>query len=229
MKKLAFISDVHANLEALTAVLDTLGEEELVCLGDSVGYGASPNEVVGVLRKRASLVLLGNHDNAALAGDVSLFNPRAAMGAQWTARELTPESRGFLASKPSMMEAVFEGVRFRLVHGSPDDPLREYVDPLTHSKLFGHYLTKLGVGAIALGHTHIPYTWTGTEGTVFNPGSVGQPRDGDWRASFALVTVQERRVTVEHRRVAYDWELAAQKIRDAGLPEQFASRLSQGF
>ncbi|HYA56752.1 MAG TPA: metallophosphoesterase family protein, partial [Nitrososphaerales archaeon] len=113
-------------------------------------------------------------------------------------------------------------------HGSPDDRLWEYVDPRTHSDLFGFYLSKLGVGLIGLGHTHVPYVWKEKGRVVFNPGSVGQPRDGDPRASFAVLSVDEQEVRVGVRRVAYDIKKAASRIREAGLPESHATRLFSG-
>ena len=111
---------------------------------------------------------------------------------------------------------------------SPDNHLGEYVDPRTDSDLFGHFLGRLGVQLMGLGHTHIPYAWKEEEGVVFNPGSVGQPRDGDWRASYALITVDGREIDVEIKRVEYDVERAASKIREAGLPESHAARLLAG-
>ena len=228
MPSVAFISDVHSNLEALEAVLASLGKEELYCLGDVVGYGANPNEVVGLLRERGAQVVMGNHDYAAATGDAGSFNPRAAMAAKWTSRQLTEANLDYLRRLPKERNLEFGGVKFCVVHGSPDDPLWEYVDPATHSQLFGHYLRKLGVMGLALGHTHIPYSWKGTEGEVFNPGSVGQPRDGDWRASFAVGDFEGGAIELEHRRVEYDVEGAAEKIIRAGLPEPLAARLRTG-
>ncbi len=224
----AFVSDVHSNLEALRSVLAAVGGLPLYCLGDTVGYGASPNEVVELLRERGAVMLMGNHDYAAVTGDASLFNARAAIGAKWTLDRLTSENRKFLGSLPTTVRTSLAGVPAFLTHGSPDSPLWEYVDPSTHEALFGHYLTKLGVKICGVGHTHLPFVWRGADGTVFNPGSVGQPRDGDWRASYALVTVDGGEAAVSTARVEYDASLAARKILDAGLPEQFASRLVAG-
>ena len=224
----AVISDVHANFEALESVMADLGGMDVVCLGDSVGYGANPNEVLKIVRSRASTVLLGNHDYAALTGKTSMFNARAAMGVEWTRKRLDEDSRGYLGTLRASTPASLSGIQAFLAHGSPDDPLWEYVLPASHENLFGHYLSKTGVGAIALGHTHVHFAWRGKEGVVFNPGSVGQPRDGDWRASYAVVEKSAGELRVQHRRVEYDLEKAQKKIRDAGLPEDFASRLSFG-
>ncbi len=225
--KVAVISDVHANLEALRAVLAEIDAEETYCLGDLVGYGAQPNEVVRAVRLGGAKCVLGNHDWAALTGDTSMFNARAAMSSVWTRKTLSAETVEFLRSLPQELRPEVK-VPAYFAHGSPDDRLWEYVDPRTHSDLFGHYLDRLKVHVIGLGHTHVPYVWREDGRTVFNPGSVGQPRDGDWRASFAELTITGREVGVEVRRVRYDREAAASKIREAGLPEVFAERLATG-
>ena len=228
MKRLAVISDVHSNLEALEAVLRETGELQTICLGDLVDYGANPNEVIELVRRRGIRTIMGNHDWAAVTGEVSLFNPRAAMSSVWTRKQISVENFEFLRGLSAELRDSLAGTRAYFTHGSPDDKLWEYVDPRTHSALFGHYLAKLGVKMIGLGHTHIPYVWPEAGGIVFNPGSVGQPRDGNPKAAYALVEVVEVKVDVELRRVAYDVEKAASKIRRAGLPEPHAARLFSG-
>ncbi len=228
MRKFAVISDVHANLEALTEVLRHLEGTEVYCLGDLVDYGAEPNEVIEMIRKRGVRSIVGNHDVAALTGDTSPFNPRAAMSSKWTSSRLTSDSVAYLRGLPQELRLSFEDVDIYFTHGSPDDRLWEYVDPRTHSELFGYYLGKTRAALIGLGHTHIPYVWKATEGVVFNPGSVGQPRDGDRRAAFAIVEVEGAGVEVELKRVEYDRGKAASKVRAAGLPESFAVRLMTG-
>ncbi len=228
MRKIAVIADVHANLEALDVVLGEVRGLELYCLGDLVDYGANPNEVIGVLGAREAKTIRGNHDDAAVSGDTSQFNPRAAMSSQWTRRQLTQASLKHLAGLPLDLGVRLEGTEAYFAHGSPDDRLWEYVDPRTHSDLFGHYLDKLKVQLVGLGHTHVPYVWHEGERIVFNPGSVGQPRDGDPRASFAVISVEHPNVDVEIRRVEYDVAKAASKIREAGLPESHAARLFGG-
>lgn len=228
MQKVAVISDVHANLEALEKVLRNIGEVEVYCLGDLVDYGADPNEVVEIVRRRGTKSIVGNHDVAALTGDTAGFNPRAAMSSRWTADRLTHANTAYLRSLTQELRVEFEEVKVYFTHGSPDDRLWEYVDPRTHSDLFGHYLDRLGVRVLGLGHTHIPYVWSEGQRVVFNPGSVGQPRDGDWRASYALLSVDGSAFKVELRRVEYDVEKAASKVRAAGLPVSFAERLLTG-
>lgn len=228
VRPVAIISDVHANLEALDAVLGELLGLEVYCLGDLVDYGAEPNEVIDTVQERGIKGLLGNHDSAALTGDTSLFNARAAMSSKWTAKQLTESSLEYLRGLPPDLRIPLGEAEAYFTHGSPDDRLWEYVDPRTHSALFGHYLGKLRVQAIGLGHTHVPYVWNEKAGTVFNPGSVGQPRDGDNRASYAILSFTGDEVRVELRRVPYDYKATASKILAAGLPESFAERLFSG-
>jgi len=224
----AFVSDIHANLEALRAVLSDFGEGAVYCLGDIVGYGASPNEVIELLRKRKAVCIVGNHDHAALTGDVGDFNAAAAIATTWTSRRLTEENLAFLARLPrETIESISEK-RVYLTHGSPDDNLGEYVYEGTHRDLFEFYLGRLGVDAMALGHTHVPFVWSDGRRVVFNPGSVGQPRAGDSRSSYAVLRVELGRISVESRKVEYDVESAAKRILEAGLPASLAARLFSG-
>jgi len=229
MKKVAFVSDVHANLEALQAVLEKLGDMSIYCMGDIFGYGASPNEVIALLRSRGVTSVLGNHDYAVITGNTADFNARAAISAKWTMKVISAESKEYLKSLPQELSLDVEDSRMYLTHGSPLDHLWEYVDPGTHSELFEFYLKKISARLIALGHTHVPYVWKGENGTVLNPGSVGQPRDGDSRSSYAVATIGNGEAEVEEERVSYDIREAAEKIRRAGLPEEHASRLFVGM
>lgn len=228
LKKLAVISDVHANLEAFEAVLAEAQGLDVLCLGDLVDYGANPNEVVEMVRSRGIRTVMGNHDWAAMSGDSSLFNAKAAMSSIWTRAHLTGENLGFIRTLAPELRTSLEMSGAYFTHGSPDDRLWEYVDPTTHSDLFGHYLAKLGVQIIGLGHTHVPYFWEEKGRVVFNPGSVGQPRDGNPKASFGVLSVEEQEVSVEIRRVQYDIQKTASKIIEAGLPESHATRLFSG-
>jgi putative phosphoesterase len=227
----AFISDVHSNIEALEAVLDEVGKMKVYCCGDIVGYGASPNEVVRVLRDIGATCVLGNHDRASLSGDVGDFNPRAGMAAIWTSQHLSEESRAFLVSLPREVTTELWGKRVYMAHGSPDDPMWEYVLPSTHADLFDYYLQKVHADVMALGHTHFAFEWRSDRsgGLVFNPGSVGQPRTGDTRAAFAVLSAESGgEVRVEARQVEYDIERAAKKILESGLPPSLATQLFSG-
>jgi len=229
--RVAFISDVHSNLEALEAVLDEVGRLKVFCCGDIVGYGASPNEVVRTLREVGATCVLGNHDYASIQGDAGDFNARAAMAVVWTSQRLSQESKAFLESLPREVSTEIGGKRLYMAHGSPDDTMWEYVLPSTHSDLFDYYLRKVRADVMALGHTHLAFQWRSDGGgLVFNPGSVGQPRTGDRRASFAILRVGGGgpEPEVEIRQVEYDVERAAKKILESGLPPSLASQLLSG-
>jgi putative phosphoesterase len=223
-----FISDVHSNLEALKAVLKDAGPMPVYCLGDLVGYGASPNEVVNLLRTKNATCVLGNHDEAVVSGDPSAFNMRAAVAAAWTSRHLTDRNKHYLSELPRERTLELGGEGVYMTHGSPDDHLWEYVFPNTHSDMFDFYLKKLSVKVIALGHTHMPFAWSDKTGLVFNPGSVGQPRDGENKASYAVLTFRHGKPEVEHKRVEYDIQTSATKIIEAGLPPALGQRLFEG-
>jgi putative phosphoesterase len=224
-----FISDVHSNLEALSAVLEQVGDEDVYCLGDVVGYGADPNGVIELLKRRRVCCIEGNHDRAAVTGVPSGFSRGAAMAALWTHAHLNGSSLEFLKGLEPELQFAVGSKRVYLTHGSPDDRLWEYVDPTTHAGLFDHYLAKVQADVIGLGHTHIPYLWKNPRGTVFNPGSIGQPRNGDRRASFAEMELfADEELSVSLRNVEYNYEVAAAKIREAGLPGQLAERLYLG-
>jgi putative phosphoesterase len=229
MEEIAVVSDVHSNLEALEAVLSHLGNRKVLFLGDLVGYGGSPNEVVEIFRRLGARGVRGNHDNAAVTGDVTWFNSRAAVALSWTRRALSPNNIRFLGSLPLQISEEVNGTRVYLAHGSPEDNLHEYVSPRTHLDLFPYYLKKTECDLIGLGHTHVPFVWEGEEGIVFNPGSVGQPRDGNPRASYATVNFEESLPKVEIRRVEYDVGRAAAKIVQAGLPTELADRVRLGL
>jgi diadenosine tetraphosphatase ApaH/serine/threonine PP2A family protein phosphatase len=242
--RIAVISDIHANLHALEAVLAALDEaepDEIWNLGDTVGYGPRPNECCAVARRRAAISLVGNHDLVALgSGDVAVedFNPEAAAAATWTSEALTPESRAFLeALGPS---ASREGAE--LYHGSPRDPVWEYV--LTVEAAHAA-LNVTEAPLVLVGHSHVPLALhaegdgvdggLAREGTeldlsagrwLINPGSVGQPRDGDPRAAYCLIDFGESRASF--RRVEYPIEATQAEMREHRLPEALAERLSYG-
>ena len=240
--KIAIISDIHGNLEALEAVageLERLGVRELVCLGDIVGYGTNPRECIDFVAERALATVAGNHDLAAvLEGASDFFNPAAREAAAWTARELRASDRAFLASLP--VQARLDDLTMELVHGECVMPrMFEYIQDCVDGY---RALQVVQPGNICfVGHTHVavcfrepgPFYDDGSqchfepEGrAVVNVGSVGQPRDGDRRACFAVFDSAER--TLEIRRVAYDYETAARKIREAGLTQVLGDRLRFG-
>jgi diadenosine tetraphosphatase ApaH/serine/threonine PP2A family protein phosphatase len=238
------LSDVHANLEALEAVLADAGAvDEVWFLGDAVGYGPDPNACVERLMALAPRFwLAGNHDWAALGRmDLSDFNVEARVAAEWTARQLSRAVRAQLDGVEPRLDVDDEALM--LVHGSPRYPIWEYIlDAGTAAENFEAFDAPLGL----FGHTHVPVIYEqGIDGALrlpvpvdvalapsdarrlVNPGSVGQPRDGDPRASYLLLEEATRAVTF--RRVAYDVASVQAKILDAGLPQRLAARLALGW
>ncbi|GIW72749.1 MAG: phosphoesterase [Planctomycetota bacterium] len=252
--RLAIVSDIHANLEALAVVMDDIRarglENDIVCLGDVIGYGPDPNACLDIAIDSFRWCLMGNHEEAVLYGAVG-FNPKAKMAIDWTRDQLND------ASQPAEMRnrrwkflgelrltAEEQGLEF--AHGSPRDPVREYVFPtdvLDHDKLesiFQH------VGRVCfVGHTHLPGVIAASgrftpprgdgfsiklpppdgEKLLINVGSVGQPRDGDYRACYVVVEDD----TVTWHRLDYDVERTVEKIRAVDrLPGYLASRLREG-
>jgi diadenosine tetraphosphatase ApaH/serine/threonine PP2A family protein phosphatase len=242
--RVAVISDIHANLHALEAVLaEVAGEstDELWCLGDVVGYGAKPNECCALVRERADLVLCGNHDLAVTGGlDLAEFSGEAARAARWTQDVLEPDNREWLASlAPTAARGDAE-----LFHASPRDPVWDYVLSeqvalqslqLTQAPvvLVGHSHVALALstsggddiaGGVAPGGTEIAL---GGRRWLLNPGSTGQPRDGDPGAAWLLLDFEQERAVF--LRVTYDIPAAQAEIRAAGLPVALAARLAHGL
>jgi diadenosine tetraphosphatase ApaH/serine/threonine PP2A family protein phosphatase len=240
--RFAVISDIHGNLHALEAVLGDVAREsvdELWCLGDVVGYGPRPNECCDLVRERTAISLCGNHDLAVLGAlDVAEFSGDAAAAARWTTGVLGPEQRNWLSS----LQPLARRRDAQLFHASPRDPVWEYVlsEP---AALAG--LRATDAPLVLVGHSHVALAlaWDGeriegglapSETTVdlagarwlVNPGSVGQPRDGDPRAAWLLVDDEARRATF--RRVVYDVERTQEEIRKRELPDALAGRLAHG-
>lgn len=236
------VADIHANLAAFEAVLADMGQVEgLWCLGDLVGYGPDPNECVELLRRHDHLCVVGNHDLAAIGRlDTSDFNPVAARAAEWTARALTERSRLFLSTLPE--KVIVEP--FTLVHGSPRSPVWEYI---THEGLAAPNFDQFETQGCLVGHTHFPALYVqeadgltlgrvpgpgdhyalGQLRVIANPGGVGQPRDGDPRAAYALYDTESR--TLEWRRVDYPIQVTQQRMREAGLPARLIERIAYGW
>jgi putative phosphoesterase len=228
---IAVISDIHSNLTALEAVIDKLPiHDELFCLGDIVGYGPQPNEVIArLVELRPSVTLLGNHDCAVVNGDVQGFSANAAIAVEWTRREVNEVSRGYLAALKPSARIEREGRTFALFHGSPRDPLNEYIFPGVPATVARSLVKAAFASIVLLGHTHMPMLYRFEDGVLANPGSVGQPRDGDPRASFALLTLSQGDVRFEVQRVKYDIDPVADRIFRSGLPSFLAERMYMGL
>ncbi|MCB0077002.1 MAG: metallophosphoesterase family protein [Anaerolineales bacterium] len=247
--RILILSDIHANLAALEAVLATpeaAACDQLWCLGDTVGYGPNPNECVALMQRHATVALCGNHDLAALGRTTDHdFNRYAQRAIDWTAAQLSPSTHGWLSELPSRRDDVHS--LFSLCHASPRDPVWEYVtDAELAAANFPHFDQRFAL----VGHTHYPAIFRqdesalvagyypmpeyelplGTEGAVrfiINPGSVGQPRDQDPRASFALF--DDEAITLTYHRVDYDIAATQRQMRAAGLPKRLVERLEIGW
>jgi predicted phosphodiesterase len=242
-RRIALISDVHGNLPALESTLAAIaaeGADAIWCLGDLVGYGAQPNECVELAARSVELCLIGNHDLVVIDRlDITDFSANAAAAAEWTKQELGQDARAYLEK----LEPLDEQRPLGLYHGSPRDPVWEYVlSSLAADDCMDAMDARIG----AVGHSHVALAFwrkgdTPTAGAqseagtqldlsgdrwLVNPGSVGQPRDGDPRASWLLLELDSWRAT--WHRTEYPIDAAADAIRAAGLPKQLADRLYYG-
>ena len=238
--KIAVISDIHGNEEALDAVLALLDQQQvdrILCLGDVVGYGPDPVSCLSKVRDRCDVIVAGNHEHAVLdLLDLDYFNPIARQATLWTRTQLDAEHLDFIRSWP----LVHHETDFSMVHGSLDNPdLFDYIQTTWDAHLSFQLLQS---PVCFIGHSHVPVTFLlsdviryntddvidlhgGLQGIV-NVGSVGQPRDGNPQASVVVYEPDQARI--ERFRVDYDIEKVQQKIRDCGLPEFLADRLAEG-
>ena len=220
--KVGLISDIHSNRIALEAVLEDMpAVDQLLCAGDVVGYNPWPADCVDELRERDVPTVMGNHDAAVAATTPFRFNGMAQAGVEHAKRELSEAQLEWLAALPA--ERTECDGRIKLVHGHPDDPDRytryTYPDEFSPRMLEDE-------DVLVLGHTHVQGVRQYAEGIVVNPGSVGQPRDGDPRAGYAVVDLET--MAVDTRRVEYDIEAVQEAVREAGLPERIGTRLARG-
>ena len=239
--RVAVVSDIHANLVALDAVLAAVGSVDAIWqLGDIVGYGPDPDGVVERLRSVGAIGVAGNHDLAALGGsEIDWFNPDARGAMEWTRGRIDEQTKAWLTALPTALDE--QGMT--LVHGSPRDPVWEYITSVPAARANLAVLeTPIGLH----GHTHLPMAWADRDGRIdaiapgpgsefrldgrralLNPGSVGQPRDGDPTASWLEIDTGAGLAT--WRRIGYDVEAVRTAMLDAGLPRQLADRLRLGL
>ncbi|NPA75117.1 MAG: metallophosphoesterase family protein [Euryarchaeota archaeon] len=221
---LGVISDVHGNLPALIEVIHDMPEdvELLLCAGDVVGYNPYPCEVIQELKLHDVLCIRGNHDRAVLTDDYSRFNPYAAAAARWTRSVLSDACMEYLAGLKDSQGLLVNGVKIAMHHGAPFDE-DYYVFP---DRVSEELLDYDEPDILILGHTHVPFIQEYPDGVILNPGSVGQPRDGDPRASYALIDIDNWKFEI--RRVEYDIDLVERKIIETGLPAFLGERLHLG-
>ena len=240
--RVAVLSDIHANLTALDAVLGAVGSVDAIWhLGDVVGYGPEPDAVVARLVEARALGVAGNHDRAAVGGkEIEWFNPDARAAMEWTRTRISAETSTWLRDQPERRTEAGA----LLVHGSPRDPVWEYI---TSASIVRANIPAMGTAVGLYGHTHVPMAWLERDGRIegteprdgaavtldgathllVNPGSVGQPRDGDARASWLELDLAAG--TGTWHRVAYDVAGVQRAMRDAGLPARLAERLRHGL
>lgn len=221
-----FISDVHANAVALRTVLkdmESRGVRDIYNAGDVVGYYPYPDETVGLLKASNVKSIQGNHDRAVLDAHTERMNPWASSAVHWTANHISADTAGYLASLPVSLNFQIMGMRCSMHHGSPLDP-DEYIYPQNADQ---DLLDLCDAKLLVLGHTHVPFAKETEKGVVLNPGSVGQPRDGDPRSSYAIFDSEKG--IFQHIRVPYDIGFVQDAVRKAGLPASLAERLAQGW
>jgi len=217
--KIAVISDVHSNELALEAVAEDMpAVDRIVSAGDVVGYGPWPAECLEWVRERDVPTVQGNHDRAVATGSYPGFNELAVAGVEYARDRLSAEQREWLGDLPTERR-LLDG-RLKIVHGHPENP-----DHYTFPAEFGPDL--LGTeDVLILGHTHVQHSEHYDDGIVLNPGSVGQPRDGDPGAAYAILDLDS--MTVELRRVEYDIDAVIDAVEAAGLPRRIGTRLTTG-
>ncbi len=216
------ISDVHSNAVALQGVLSEFekrGVKVILSAGDVVGYNPYPEETVDLFRRHKIVSIQGNHDRAVVTGDTSELNDAAAEAVTWTRNAISEKSLSYLAGLASSLEVRVDGIMICIAHGSLTNP-NEYIYE------FSEELLPPGCDLLVLGHTHIQGAAEFIFGSVVNPGSVGQPRDGDPRAAFAVLDTDTRAVELE--RIEYDVDKVIEDISLADLPEILGSRLVSG-
>ncbi len=217
--RLAVISDIHGNRPAYEAVLEAIPEvDRIVCAGDVVGYNPWPAACIEITRERDIPCVSGNHDRAVAEGTAFRFNAAAKAGVEHARAVLDQSDLDWLANLPT--ERFLADGRVRLVHGHPEDPDRyTFPDEFVPGMLGDEDL-------LVMGHTHVQHVEQFPAGIVLNPGSVGQPRDGDPRAAYAIVDLNE--MSVDLRRVEYDIDRVRSAIESEGLPASLGERLLAG-
>ena len=242
--KYLIIADIHSNLEAFEAVLEDAqnhgGFGHTWCLGDVVGYGPDPAACIKLLKQLDPVCVCGNHDSAAVGKiDVGDFSSEAARANRWTAGQLSAEDREFLSGLPDLLVED----DFTIVHGSPRQPVWEYIShSFTAADNFRYFATRFCL----VGHTHVPFLFEhdgaevsgsvlrdgdmlvlGDNRLIINPGSVGQPRDRDPRASYSILDGDE--MVLRNYRVTYDVTATQEKMENSDLPDFLVSRIAWGI
>lgn len=227
---IGLISDVHSNAVSLMSILsdfDGLQVTTILHAGDIIGYGPYPNETIRIFRDRNIHSVRGNHDRALITGDARKFSPFAAQALIWTAKVVSGMERDYIKTLNDIEVIIVDGIRIGMVHGSPRN-YDEYISPqeLATSNVMPSFLSKMNCNVLVLGHTHRQFKVKFQEGMIVNPGSVGQPRDGNPGAAFALLDTETLKVTLH--RADYNIEKVIEDIVKAPLPIELGLRLRHG-
>ena len=233
----AIISDIHANIIALKAVLKDIEEQQvdsIYCLGDLIGYAPFPNEVIALIKEKNIPTVMGNYDDGIgyeryICGCDYKDAEAEALGHEsiaWTKRHTSEENKEFLRNLPKEIRVDIAGKRLLLVHGSPNR-LNEYVTEEISRDYANELITLADTDILVCGHTHLPFTMVLKDKLLINVGSVGKPKHGDPQALYAIISI-ERDVKVDFRKVPYDYEVTAKAIEASELPYEFAEVIRKG-
>lgn len=236
--KIAVMSDIHANILALKAVLSDIEQQQvdmIYCVGDLVGYAPYPNEVIDLIKKKNIPTVMGNYDDGIgfqrfICGCDYKDAEAEALGLEsiaWTKLHTSEESKEFLKNLPQEIRITVANKRILLVHGSPNR-LNEYITEEIPADYASELIALSGTDILLCGHTHVPFTMVLKDKLLINVGSVGKPKHGDPQAVYALISFA-RDVTVDFRKVSYDYEAMAKAIESSELPNEFAQMILTGM
>ena len=243
--KIALISDIHGNIEALNAVMEDIHEEKpikhIVCLGDIVGYYPHPIECINVVKKKCDIVIKGNHDASVVSSNfgkkINWYNEIAAAALKWTRNRLLEEDASehfkFLKGLRLKRELTVGKYSFLFVHGTPEKKWEYFLYPYWSSKPIDEQKTRIDKwfkkwDCVGLGHTHWAFQHEKNGKYVVNPGSIGQPRDENPKASYSLVEVTKSGLQVKNKRISYEVEKTCEALAEANLPQSLCERLFLG-
>lgn len=223
---LSIISDIHGNLEALNRVLEKIDSDMILCCGDIVGYYSWPNECIEKIQRIKAISVIGNHDLACVTQNTDEFNLYAKKTIKWTMKVIKDKNLEFLKLLKPKIKLQVCNKDIMLVHGSPRSPMKEYIFPETPDSTFKSFIKNETVDILVMGHTHVPFVKKFGDKLVLNPGSIGQPRDKDKRASFAILDLSKGDAHI--CRVEYDINEVVDDLKRRNLPSFLGKRLYTG-
>ncbi|MEF8878954.1 MAG: metallophosphoesterase [Candidatus Thermoplasmatota archaeon] len=227
--KLAFISDIHSNIYAFKKVIEKIEQidiEKIFCCGDIVGYSTYPKECIKQVKKYDIVSVKGNHDYAVAENNPKGFNPMGVAGVKFNRKKITDDDLSFLKNLPEELFFEKDGKKFYMTHGSPRNHLMEYVHPWISDETLKNFSTIKKCDIMIFGHTHVPMKKQVDDTLFLNPGSVGQPRDGNPNSSFMVLNTDS--LKAEWYRVPYEIDAAVESVKRTSLPEKIGNRLYQG-